>query len=310
VPANGRKVRRSFAPGSEWLYAKLYTGTATADRVLREVVAPLARQALAGGLADSWFFIRYADPDWHLRVRFHGDPATLSGRLLPALHAAAAPQLDDGRLWKLQLDTYEREMERYGGPLGIGHVERLFQADSEAVLEILDMLEGDEGADVRWRLAFYGVDALLNDLHLEPAAKLEVLARMRQGFAQEFATSGEESVKALQVQLDQRFRTERPKLDPLLDAAGDPESPLAPALEVLARRSRAMAPILDELHRLEAGNLLDGPLADMAVSLAHMHVNRFIRSSARAHELVLYDFLYQTHRSRAARARKRAAAPA
>ncbi len=310
VPANGRKVRRSFAPGSEWLYAKLYTGTATADRVLREVVAPLARQALAGGLADSWFFIRYADPDWHLRVRFHGDPATLSGRLLPALHAAAAPQLDDGRLWKLQLDTYEREMERYGGPLGIGHVERLFQADSEAVVEILDMLEGDEGADVRWRLAFYGVDALLNDLHLDPTAKLEVLARMRQGFAQEFATSGEESVKALQVQLDQRFRTERPKLDPLLDAAGDPESPLAPALEVLARRSRAMAPILDELHRLEAGNLLDGPLADMAVSLAHMHVNRFIRSSARAHELVLYDFLYQTHRSRAARARKRAAAPA
>jgi thiopeptide-type bacteriocin biosynthesis protein len=310
LAANAHPVRRSFAPGSEWLYAKLYTGTATADRVLREVVAPLARQAVDGGVADSWFFIRYADPDWHLRVRFHGDPTTLSGRLLPALHAAAAPQLDDGRLWKLQLDTYEREVERYGGPLGIGLAEGLFRADSEAVVEILDMMEGDEGADVRWRLAFYGVDALLNDLRLDPAAKLEVLSRMRQGFAQEFATSGPESVKALQVQLDQRFRTERPKLDPLLDAGADPASPLAPALHVLARRSQAMAPILDELRRLEAGNLLDGSIVDMAASLAHMHVNRFIRSSARAHELVLYDFLYQTHRSRAARARKQAAASA
>ncbi len=35
-----------------------------------------------------------------------------------------------------------------------------------------------------------------------------------------------------------------------------------------------------------------------------MHINRMIRSAARAHELVLYDFLYQLHESRAARARK------
>jgi hypothetical protein len=32
---------RSFPPGSPWLYAKLYTGYATADRVLREAVAPV-----------------------------------------------------------------------------------------------------------------------------------------------------------------------------------------------------------------------------------------------------------------------------
>jgi lantibiotic biosynthesis protein len=311
---NGLQVRRTFPPGSEWLFAKLYTGTATADRVLRDVLAPLVREALAARWIDGWFFIRYGDPEWHLRVRFHGDPEALTGRVLPALHAGVAPLLDDGRLWKLQLDTYEREIERYGGPLGIGPVERLFQADSEAVLEILDMLEGDEGADVRWRLAFYGVDALLNDLGLDAEAKLSVLGRMRQGFAQEFtgpADGDGKNAKALQVQLDQKFRAERPKLDPLLDAGGDPENAFAPALDVLGRRSRASAPILDELRRLEAEGKLQGKLADMAVSLAHMHVNRFIRSAARAHEMVLYDFLFQTHRSRAARARKRpAAAPA
>jgi len=308
---NGLQVRRTFAPGSEWLFAKLYTGTATADRVLRDVLAPLVREALASSWIDGWFFIRYGDPEWHLRVRFHGDPEALTGRVLPALHAGVAPLLDDGRLWKLQLDTYEREMERYGGPLAIVLVERLFQADSEAVLEILDMLEGDEGADVRWRLAFYGVDALLNDLGLDAEAKLSVLGRMRLGFAQEFvgpADGDGKSAKALQVQLDQKFRAERPKLDPLLDAGGDPENAFAPALDVLARRSRASAPILDELRRLEAEGKLQGKLADMAVSLAHMHVNRFIRSAARAHEMVLYDFLFQTHRSRAARARKRPAA--
>ncbi len=35
-----------------------------------------------------------------------------------------------------------------------------------------------------------------------------------------------------------------------------------------------------------------------------MHVNRMIRSAARAHEMVLYDFLYLLHESRAARERK------
>jgi lantibiotic biosynthesis protein len=308
---NGLQVRRTFPPGSEWLFAKLYTGTATADRVLRDVLAPLVREALAAGWIDGWFFIRYGDPEWHLRVRFHGDPEALTGRVLPALYAGVTPLLDDGRLWKLQLDTYEREVERYGGLFGIGPVERLFQADSDAVLEILDMLEGDEGADVRWRLAFYGVDALLNDLGLDAEAKLSVLGRMRQGFAQEFAGPADgdgKSAKALQVQLDQKFRAERPKLDPLLDAGGDPESSFAPALDVLGRRSHANAPILEELRRLEAAGKLQGRLADMAVSLAHMHVNRFIRSAARAHEMVLYDFLFQTHRSRAARARKRPAA--
>ncbi|HYL05372.1 MAG TPA: lantibiotic dehydratase, partial [Thermoanaerobaculia bacterium] len=183
---NGLAVRRSFPPGSEWLYAKLYTGTATADRVLRGVLAPIVREALAAGWIDGWFFIRYGDPEWHVRVRFHGDPAALAARVLPALHAGVAPLLDNGELWKLQLDTYEREVERYGGPLGVGLVERLFQADSEAVLQILDMLEGDEGADVRWRLAFYGVDALLNDLGLQAETKLSVLSRLRQGFAEDF----------------------------------------------------------------------------------------------------------------------------
>src|SRR5205823_5861924 len=53
---------RSFPPGSEWLYAKLYTGAATMDQVLREVVAPLVEELTESRAADRWFFIRYGDP--------------------------------------------------------------------------------------------------------------------------------------------------------------------------------------------------------------------------------------------------------
>jgi thiopeptide-type bacteriocin biosynthesis protein len=292
-------VRRSFPPGSEWLYAKLYTGTATADGLLREVVTPVARDAMAAGEADGWFFIRYGDPEWHLRIRFHGDPARLQAGVLTRLHAALDPLLADGRIWRVQLDTYEREIERYGGPEGIALAERLFQVDSDAVLAILEMLEGDEGADFRWRLALRGIDMLLGDLRFDPETRMRVMRGMREGFTREFGGG-----KGLRVQLDQRFRQEWRSLTPLLDPAGDAESELAPALEILRRRSELNAPIVDQLQELERAGRLNQPIADLASSYVHMHVNRFIRSAQRAHELVLYDFLYLLYESRAARERK------
>ena len=44
-----KPLRRSFPPGSEWLYAKLYTGTATADGLLREVLDAGGARGDGGG---------------------------------------------------------------------------------------------------------------------------------------------------------------------------------------------------------------------------------------------------------------------
>src|SRR5262249_55204668 len=115
VPA----VERRFAPGSHWLYAKLYSGVAIADEVLRDVVLPLVIRDGFSQAVNRWFFLRYSDPDTHLRLRFCGTPDMLASYVAPMLHAAVARQLTDGRIWRVQLDTYEREVERYGGPDGI-----------------------------------------------------------------------------------------------------------------------------------------------------------------------------------------------
>ena len=157
--------------------------------------------------------------------------------------------LADGRLWKVQLDTYEREVERYGGPEGMLLSERLFHADSEAVLAIVEMLEGDEGADVRWRLALRGIDMLLTDLGLERRGADAHAARMKECFAREFGGG-----KGLRVQLDQRFRKEGRSLVPLLDPAGRRRTnDLAPALAVLRRRSERSPRSCAELRRAGGG---------------------------------------------------------
>src|SRR5262249_4184635 len=140
----------------------------------------------------------------------------------PALQTAAAPLLEDRRLWRLQLDTYEREVERYGGPEGVVLTERLFQLDSEAALAILALFPEDARADVRWRLALCGTDQLLNDLGLGLGIRQALLRRLRASFAAEFRADG-----SLRQQLGERFRKERRELEALLASQGDSESSLA-----------------------------------------------------------------------------------
>jgi thiopeptide-type bacteriocin biosynthesis protein len=299
APVAAPALRRSFAPGSEWLYAKLYTGHATSDQILTEAIAPIVTELPAG---PSWFFLRYGDPQWHVRFRIRGEPAWLCGELMPRLAAHTRAMLDDGRMWRLQLDTYEREIERYGGPVGIELAERLFCVDSACALEILGMLAGDAGSDARWRLALRGTDQLLGDLGFDLAARLALMRRIRDGFAREHRA---ESSIGFQRGLGDKYRKERAALDGLLDPGRDAESELAPGLERLVARSAANAAILDELRAADQRGALTSSLPELAASYIHMHINRMIRSAQRAHELVIYDLLVRLYEGKVARAKQR-----
>jgi thiopeptide-type bacteriocin biosynthesis protein len=269
---------RKLPPATDWLYAKLYTGTAAADAVLVNVVAPLLSEMRDAGACDRWFFIRYGDPDWHLRVRLHGEPARLLREALPRLLELARPWLDDGRIWKIQLDTYEREIERYGGHAGMDLAEDVFSADSEAALGIVERLEPGEGNDARWRLALRGIHLLLLDLGLDLPLRATIMRTMREAYAREHNADA-----ALDAALGARFRAERPALEALLATKVGAEHPLDPGFVVLEARS--------------------AKLAELAQSFVHMHVNRVLRSEQRTQELALCDFLARLYESEVARSR-------
>ena len=204
-----------------------------------------------------------------------------------------------GSLRKLQVDTYEREVERYGGPAAIDAVERIFQADSEAVLEILEMLEeGDEGADERWRLALAGIDILLEDFGFDPAGKRALLDRACAALVRERGL--DESARRA---IGERFRKESRSLERLLVPGRDEAGPLAPGIAVLRARSDRLAPLVAELKAVESAGRLTSPFSTIVLSLLHMHVNRMLCSMNRNSELVLYDFLARIYEARAARAK-------
>jgi thiopeptide-type bacteriocin biosynthesis protein len=291
-------VRRTFPPGSDWLYLRVYTGETAADGVLATDVAPLVRELTASSVVDRWFFLRYRDPEFHLRMRLHGDPARLHADARPAVEAAGAALVERGLAWRVELGTYEREVERYGGPEAIELAEQIFHADSEAVLAILPMLEpGDEGQEERWRLGLYGADLLLRDLGLDERERLALVRARRNEVARAFEWDG-----AVLGRSRERFRRERAALERLLGSRPEESGPLEPGLDVLRQRSEAVEPIGRELAALSSEGRLTTPLPSVATSLLHMHLNRLLRGNNTAQEAVICDFLIRLYEGRARRA--------
>jgi thiopeptide-type bacteriocin biosynthesis protein len=283
---------RAFAPGSEWLYAKLYSGTVMADRVLLELAASLIEPLAAQRAIDGWFFIRYEDPHPHLRLRLHGDRDAIQKIAVPALHEAVAPLVADGALWRFELASYERELERYGGEAGIELCERIFHADSLAVLGLLRRSNQDDRArSARWRLGLAGVEALLADFEPELPRRLVLARRLRDSFHREFRIGQKQRHR-----LGEKFRRERASIEEALARSANPW-----CRAVLEQRSGRIAEPVARLRELAAAGRLAASVEEIVASLVHLHVNRLLRSAQRLQEVVLYDFLARGHESRLAR---------
>ena len=158
--------------GRRLAYLKLYAPAATHEDLVAGPVRELCADALAGGAADLWFFLRYHDPDPHIRLRLHGEPQRLAAELWPRVAPWLRGLVDDGWCHRVALDTYEREVERYGGPESIDRAERAFAADSQAVADLLRLRARGRLRLERTLLAVTSLDLLLQGLGLPAAERL------------------------------------------------------------------------------------------------------------------------------------------
>jgi thiopeptide-type bacteriocin biosynthesis protein len=289
------KTPRTFSLGSEWLYYKLYCGVKTGDTILTEVIKPLTEQLMEQQLIDSWFFIRYADPDIHLRLRFHFTDLKHIGTVIDLFQNAIAAYEKYGLIWKVQTDTYQREIERYGeNAILLG--EHIFHYDSKCIVDVLDMIDGDEGEEIRWLFAIRMVDALLVDFNYSEEQKRDLLEDLKTGFALEFNMN-----KDLKMQVDKKFRAYRQSIIDVLDTKNDATSELQPLFEVLNEKSMHIKPIVSQVLKLHKNNELPLSLNDLLASYIHMLLNRLFKNKQRLHEMVVYDLMWRTYRSEIAK---------
>ena len=228
-------------PGGDWTYVKLYGAQGELDALLRDHAGRIVAACADVADLDRWFFLRYRDPQHHVRLRLRakdGDGAALVARLSALLE----PLLADGTLRRYAFDTYEPELERYGGIAAQTPVQRLFRRDSERALETL---ASPAHAGDRARAALRSAGAVR--LGLVPAGSGQDVARLpRRGGARR---EGRDRLRA-----GARASAWLDGADAVRDATDD----------------AAIA----ELAALDAAGTLTQPANAVFSAILHMHLNR------------------------------------
>lgn len=269
--------------GSEWLYYKLYTGAKSADIILSEKLAPVIAELEANDTIEEWFFIRYNDPDNHLRIRFKCDTPEKTGLVISVLYPILEELLENDVVWKVQTDTYNRELERYGEATML-ESETMFCADSRMILDYISLKSYFEHEETQLHFSFLAIDQFLTAFELDSAAKLQLMDGLQQAFKNEFGAD-----KNLRKQFDKHYRSLQHDIELFLSgkAKNDFEA-IYLLIEEKQEKIVALAASIKQKLSID--------LFDFLASHIHMMVNRQYTSKQRYYECLIYDHLHRFYK--------------
>jgi thiopeptide-type bacteriocin biosynthesis protein len=263
-------------PGSDWLFAKFYAPYEIMTSLLTGELADLIDMATNSGLASRWFFIRYGDPEPHLRLRWQGEPDLLLHHLLPQVVAFGQQLINARRVSRIALDTYDREIARFGGTVGLEFCEHIFDIDSRTVRQLLTRADLDDT-----ERACVSTTSLLSGLGLGPADREELYRRM--------SAVPDPAVKRA---AGADYRTRKNRLRALVaHADGRASATNAGFAPVGGYEERELRGVAAQLSEAEDSGLLTLPVDDILPSLLHMHHNRLIGPVGAPSEAHLSDLL-------------------
>jgi len=290
-------IKRTFIIGDEWIYYKFYLGPKTADRFLREIINPMCKSLLNSNIIDRWFFIRYQDPDYHVRIRFHITETDNILKIILSIKEATIPYVYSDLIWKVQIDTYKRELERYGEQC-IAHSEEVFFQDSRMIIELLSFIIGDSGENIRWLFSLKAIDYYLDNYNLTDSDKLLIMEKLKLSFAKEF-----HSGRHLKAQLDRKFRLDRKQITDFLLNNHIESFDTGIILTLLEDKNFHLKNVVRSIFEMyPEKNSMD--FINLVSVHIHMMINRIFRSKQRQHELVIYDYMWRFYRSKIAIASK------
>jgi len=273
-------ANRKFLPGSEWIYFKIYTGVKTSDIILLEVLKPLIEEFKSEKLIQKWFFIRYSDPKPHLRIRFN---ITIPNNYYILLHEISSrfeEYLNSGEISNVIIDTYKRELERYGENT-IEYAEELFFRSSEL---ILNFLEYDDEEKIMVALLFF--DCILSELGLSSEEKINWIKNYDNAFKSEFNAD-----KNLNNQLKKKYNNLLPKYFELIKS-----NDFKDIRNLIINNISDILIVMEKILELEKKECLNVGMKDFFQSIFHMHINRLFVSDQRLFEMIIYDYLLKFYK--------------
>ncbi|MDZ4210313.1 MAG: thiopeptide-type bacteriocin biosynthesis protein, partial [Methylotenera sp.] len=244
-----------------------------------------------------WFFLRYADPQFHIRWRIGVPDAASIGYIAAEIKKAIIPYVDNDLIYKVQVDTYKREIERYGSN-SIEIIEHLFWQNSLLVYDYLNQVTEDPNEKVRWLYSMRAIDSFLNSFNYELEKKLELLTVMANSYGKEHNINS-----ALINQLSDRYRSEKKEIYNFMRFEIHDINDYTEMLHLINMANERSVAYTQKILKLAENNSLMITLDNLMISCIHMFMNRIFRSRQRLHEMVIYGFLFRYYRSQLAQSK-------
>ncbi len=277
-------VKRNFIIGDNWVYFKIYTGYNLSDSILLVDLRIVIEKLKKLGVISKWFYIRYADPEYHLRVRFFVENKEDVFLVISKMNAQFKWHIDEGVIWRYQMDTYEREIERYGNQV-ITESETLFYYDSELVLKLVGLVEEYQSENLRWLLAIMSIDFYLDCFGLPEENKINFTKVSRDSLNKIY--SGEH--KSLTPQLNKKYQLKKEVIKEFLNSNIFQGNHLTSIKEIFSDKRIE--------HVTKRIIIKNGDKNTEISSYIHMCLNRLFKTRNTFNEYISYDFLYRYYMS-------------
>ncbi|GGE95458.1 thiopeptide-type bacteriocin biosynthesis protein [Flavobacterium limi] len=270
-------IKRNFKIGEEWLYLKIYMRSFFADKIIIKINDFISDKIMENKI-QKWFFIRYNDPDFHIRVRLFIPDQSEALSIIGEINDLLAAEINE-KIVAIMLDHYIREIERYDQHC-IEKIEELFFYDTITVLPVMkNIMTGELSETDRWLYGMIAIDKTLTDFQLSDEEKNIFVLNMNDLFSNEF-----EKDKSLNKQLDKKFRENEKLINDNLNKSNI-------FSKLINQRSEKSQSNIKEIIALHKERKLAQNINTIISSYIHMNCNRLFRIKPREQEYILYDFL-------------------
>ena len=270
VSSSLNKVEEMFYAGDKWLYIKFYCGVKSIDLILTEIFKQFL--SVQNKSITKWFFIRYSDPQPHLRLRIQLKEDNKIDEIIQKINQIVNRLKEI--IWKTQIETYNRETNRYGQNT-IVLSETVFCLDSILYSELIVKSIIDENN--KWMFGMKSLNSYLDTFQLNIKQKLDFCSIVINSFENEFGIDKFDNKK-----INLLYNSHKSKIDhyftqySLLD-------------ELLEDRSKKIIANFNKESYIKYDE--NDPFSFQIISsIIHMSLIRIYSSKPREQEFVTYSF--------------------
>ena len=249
---------RVLYPGDDgWLYFKIYLNPVQANPFLAQYLEPFLADLFKQKIITNFFFIRYADPKYHIRLRLQISEPDNLGTVLQKFREWFNLLQENLISYEYTIAQYEREIERYGGSDLIQYAENYFCQDSQLVIALLQELSKDAEEIEREKIGIFTIHNMVECFCGSMQADSDFLVKYTDNIEHKdlFRKNKKDYLAVIEEDYISNFADKTQK--------------------IIDTRAAAIKQFAEQIRQAESQKQLANSLDNILLTLIHMFCNRY-----------------------------------